>query len=549
MCEKELPDTEEQKFYFPSHWRTTIMAAGIGSLGIALGMGLGEVAERVAQATESFFPACLIGLFAVGIALVGFLILFFVAQRVLIHSLSELVGHGVVMISLSPESITIANGFDPYETEVIANSDIVWVKSEITPRNKRYVRIVFGAHLKTTYIADLREADFDALLGILKERCPAAFGDVPPVGYEAFPYPQTEPPYDSVSAQPNVTHVYPFGRKVSEGFTWWTLGALIGIALAVLCTGEAMILGTQGALNVLLGCFSLFLGLSFILIVHKFHWLRLYRFTKSDKRRDELRLTSQGLSIHNLIHSEKPTRVAFDKIRAIYHETIPERIWIVGSSKCQTLEIPRRWMEGSDFDSFLAFLREHLPEAFVTPLSTLSFGPTLRRRLLFYSPFIVLFPIVFGGAIWLSLESLSWGGWRMVLTCYCGGSAVLGGLFNVLMFIVFKKWKTILPGRPGLLSIANKSLTVRLDSEVQHVPFSEIRHITLANCRGTERLWIVHSESLATLQLSQRWFSPEDYEALLAFLNHAAPEPFNSHPPTGWEAPKYSRYPEFGFCE
>jgi hypothetical protein len=545
----ELPNSEEHSFYAPPPWRTTIMAAGIGGLGIALGMGLGEVAERVALATDSFFPACLIGSFAVGIALVGFLILLFVAQRALIHSLSELVSHGVVMVSLSPESIRIANGFDSYETDVIANSDIVWVKSEHTPRNKQHVRIVFGAHLKTTYIADLREADFDALLGLLKERCPAAFGDVPPVGYEAFPYPQTEPPHDYVSAEPNAMHVYPFGRKVSEGFAWWSLGALIGIVLAVLCTGEAMILGTQGALNVLLGSFSLFLGLSFILIVHKFHWLRLYRFTKSNKRRDELRLTPQDLSIHNLINREKPTRIAFDKIRAIYHESLSERIWIVGSSQCQTLEIPRRWMEGSDFDSLLEHLREHLSEAFVTPLSTLSFGPTLRRRLLFYSPFIVLFAIIFGGAIWLSLESLSWGGWWIVLTYYCGGSAVLGGLFNVLMFIALKKWKTILPGRPGLLSIANKSLTVQLDSWVQHVPFIEIRHITLANCRGTERLWIVHSESLATLQLSQRWFSSEDYETLVTFLKCSVPEAFNSHPPTDWETPKYSRYPEFGLCE
>jgi hypothetical protein len=541
------PVIEEYRFYWPFPWRELAVCAGLCVLAIAIGMGLGAVAEQVALATDSLFPACLIGLFAVSIGLVGFVGLFYVAEQLSCYSLGSAFDDGLVMVYVRPEHIWIYRGVELFpKTDVIAYPQIAWVKNEHTPRGKRCIRIVYGSQLKTAFIAELQEADFEVLLGLLKERCPAAFIPYPPVGYVPSPYPQTTPPQDHLATDPNSAHVFPYGPKVYRDFVFSTFLTFIGIALVGMFCCAAMIMGVRGALSVPLGSGALFFGFGFICLVWQSRWMRLLRVALRGERRGELHLTAQGITLFDLIKRPEPTRIAFDIIRAIRCEPLLKTIWIVGSSECDTVTISQRSMEGVDYETLLAQLKELHPEAFASPLRMFSFGPTLRRRALFASFEVVPFTMIFGGAIWLLVESLSWGGWWIILSIYCILTILNGLLWACLLL---SKWRVLLPRPPGILIITSEALTILLDTWVRQIPFRDIRYITSANCRGIERLWIVYGASLITDQFSQKWFTAADYAELVSLLRASVPEAFNPDPPNGWNPPKYSRYPAFDLCE
>jgi hypothetical protein len=223
-------------------------------------------------------------------------VLFKIAEVLSCQVLGNFSGDGLVMVYVRPDRIWISRGVEIFEkTDVIAYHEIAWVKDESTPRGERRLRIVYGSNLETTFVTWLEAADFEVLLALLKERCPAAFTPDPPVGYVPSPYPHGKPPQDRLTIETSSALVFPFGPKIYRRLAVSTLLTLVSLALAALFCGVAMIGGSQGALSVPGGSCALFIGFGFLFLVHQCHWMRLLGAALRGERRSELHLTAQGI--------------------------------------------------------------------------------------------------------------------------------------------------------------------------------------------------------------------------------------------------------------
>ncbi|HEV3437677.1 MAG TPA: hypothetical protein VG122_09980, partial [Gemmata sp.] len=401
----------------------------------AIGMGFGAKAEQVALESASFFPACLIGLLAIIFDLCGFGGLFLFGGKAICEIASALVPDGRLILSVSQERISIheESEYLPKAT-VIACSDIVWVNPEVVARGKRVIRVVHNPQLKTKYVYDIKEADFDRLLGILKERCQPAFTTDPPAGYVPTSFPQTEQPPHSFAAEQKSLRVFQYGPKVYRDFVHSSLVCLVGIVLAGICYFSALVVSIQGAFHAALGSGAFLFGIGFTFLILKSRWMDLAKRLLQDQRRDELHLTNQGLILPHFLFKDEPRRIAFEGIQAIRCESFPEAIVIVGNTVNETLTIPRSWMAEADYQALLDSFKQLKPEVFKAPFHRFSFGPARGHRALSTS-FVVIPPIlIMAVGLWLMIESLMWGGWWTVLAVYCG-LVVLNGVLWMVMTV------------------------------------------------------------------------------------------------------------------
>jgi hypothetical protein len=173
------PDPTVRMFKWCPPWSRLLGLAGFGVMLIAFGCGVCLAGFALWDLGIWFVLPAVLVLALGGLLMLSGLMVFCFQYPCLI--LAHALGYSVIL-SVHADSLWIRESplRDLFQKTVIVPFEtIVWVGREGAAGQRGRIRIVHGPDLKTETVDEIGQADAEALLAILAERCPAAFTPQP----------------------------------------------------------------------------------------------------------------------------------------------------------------------------------------------------------------------------------------------------------------------------------------------------------------------------------------------------------------------------------